>query len=425
MHSSSRSYFKRGAWTAFVCVLLAWLWHQSDATRAPLGVATAVASGEPPHASIKQAITPEPVRPAAVTVEDAGSYVDPVSALGQAARGLYFSGNAAAALGADGLAHAVKTARMNAAVIDIKDERGHIMFDTKVPELSKSKRIVIDDLGKLVREVRSQGVYVIGRIVCFSDPIVLCLYPERAIQDGRPYKAKQGVWASWARRNTWLDPYNTDNHAMLVALAKEAEGLGFDEIQLDYIRFPVDEATKWAVFPAQGELPRHEVLLGLLAKIDRAVHIPLGVDVFGLTTMPWGQPEPLGQRLDLWTKHVEVISPMLYVNGMRAWMQDDLQTRAERLIAIGVTTLRKRVGDVPVIRPFLQGFPYGADHYDTDFITQQIRGARRANADGFLFWHPASHYAMVREAARGSADMLMPFPNVERAEARRTQWDSR
>lgn len=258
---------------------------------------------------------------------------------------------------------------------------------------------------------------MIGRIVCFSDPIVPRLYPERAIQDGRPYK--KGIWNSWARRNTWLDPHNEDNHAMLVALAKEAEVLGLDEIQLDYIRFPVDEATKWAVFPADRGVPRHEVLLGLLAQMDRALRIPLGVDVFGLTTMPWGQPEPLGQRLDLWIKHVEVISPMLYPNGMRAWMQDDPRNRPERLIALGISTLRKRVGDVPVIRPFLQGFPYGADFYDSEFIAQQVRGARRAHADGFLFWHPASHYALVRETAQGASDMGMPFTTASRGEARR------
>ena len=39
-------------------------------------------------------------------------------------------------------------------------------------------------------------------------------------------------------------------HDLIVELAKEVEDLGFDEIQLEYIRFPVDEGTRFATFPA-------------------------------------------------------------------------------------------------------------------------------------------------------------------------------
>ena len=88
-------------------------------------------------------------------------------------------------------------------------------------------------------------------MVCFSDPYLPRNEPERAIMDNRPNKAGK-VWASWGHRKTWLDPYNPKNHDLVVEMAKEVEAIGVDEIQFDYIRFPVDPATKFALFPVAG-----------------------------------------------------------------------------------------------------------------------------------------------------------------------------
>ena len=59
------------------------------------------------------------------------------------------------------------------------------------------------------------------------------------------------------------------------------------------------------------------------------------------------------------------------------------------------------------------------DSWSTAFIADQIRGARRGGADGFLFWHPGSSYGMVQRAMVGAARSLSPFPIPEdRREAR-------
>jgi hypothetical protein len=360
---------------------------------------------------------------ASTSDDDEVDYRDPVSLKGQGARGFYFNKDVVKAIGAEGVINVVRNARMNAAVIDMKDEKGHVSFPTQVPDLQKNRRVRMGNVKVLFSKLKAEGIYVIGRIVCFSDPLTPTTFPERGIHDSRPYKNDQ-LWGNWARNHPWLDPYNEKNHDMIVALAKEVEALGADEIQLDYVRFPVDESTKWARFPAKNDKPRSEVIFSMLEKIDRAVHIPVGVDVFGLTTMPWGRPQELGQLPELWKKHVEVFSPMLYLNGMRAWHDKDRELRAERLIALGVSTMRGRIGDEPVIRPYLQGFPQGADHYDVDFMAEQIRGAKRASADGFLFWHPASHYDVVREASvSGPAKNMHPFAIEARAEVRKKAWE--
>lgn len=364
---------------------------------APIGVPLSAARG-----------ATDVVHPAAAVDADV-DYFDAVSSAGRDARGLYFSAEVAAVLGAEGMARVVKNARMNAAVINLKDERGHVSFDTKLPELQRSKRQMLGDAARMFRQLKADGVYVIGRIVCFSDPLLPRRFPERAILDGRPYK-RGALWGNWARNHPWLDPYNTENHRTLVALAVEAAALGVDEIQLDYVRFPVDESTAFAVFPSQRDTPRHEVLLSMLEQMDRAVNVPLSADIFGLTTMPWNKSSSLGQVPAAWAKHVEIFSPMLYLNGMLAWRFKDSGPRAERLVRLGVATLRKRIGNGSIIRPYLQGFPQGADYYDENFITEQIRGARVGGADGFLFWHPGSRYQVVRSAtADGPAKHLIHF----------------
>lgn len=351
-------------------------------------------------------------------------FVDPVSEQGQRARGAYFNGPTMRRLGARGIIESVQSANLDAVVLDLKDGQGRIMWDTQIPELREQRRDFVKDFGGLVQTLRRAGIYVIGRMVCFSDPQLPRKHPELAVMDGRPKYAGQ-IWANTGKRNPWLDPYNTRNHDLIVGMAEEVAALGIDELQFDYFRFPVDEATPYAVFPAKSETPRRDVLLGLLRRVDEALRIPLGVDVFGLTAFRVGDKTGLGQSLEDWARHLEVFSPMLYVNGMGAWMRDEEGQRALRLVLAGVKNMRRRLGHGPIIRPFLQAFSNGADYYTPEFIAEQIQGSRFGGADGFLFWHPASDYTMVRRGMLGPARASMPFPMTERMIWRRQTWRDR
>jgi hypothetical protein len=350
-------------------------------------------------------------------------FVDVVSEQGQRARGLYFTELTVRRLGAKGIIHAVRSAGLDAAVIDLKDQDGRVGYDTHVEVLAPERQLLVRDMPGLVAELKSAGLYTIARIVCFSDPVLPRRRPELSVMDSRPGRAGE-IW-NQRKTNTWLDPYNTQNHDMIVAISVEAESLGFDEVQLDYIRFPVDAGTVNARFPAQAGEPRSQVLLGLLRRVDEALHIPLGVDVFGITTIRPGDPENLGQSLDEWAKHVEVFTPMLYVDGMRPWMRNRTQGRAGLLVELSVHALRERIGPTPVIRPFLQAFERGADYYNGAFIAEQIRGARMGGGDGFLFWHAASRYAMVRTGMAEGGRGEVPVLSVERRGARLQLWGLR
>jgi hypothetical protein len=352
--------------------------------------------------------------------EPATDYVDVVTKAGQQARGLYVPGPYIRLRGIRGLMRKMRQANLNAVVLDIKDETGRIGYQTNVEELKVQSKNFIKNPKQLISRLKKNGIYTIGRITCFADPQFPKRFPDRAIQDNRLYRKGQ-LWTSWGTGGHWLDPYNQENHDMILALATEAAGLGLDELQLDYIRFPVDAGTKLALYPSNDGRERWQVLLGLLRRIDAAITIPLGVDVFGLTAFRPDRYESLGQHLSEWTPHVEVFSPMLYLNAMRDWARGT-PNRDYALVHRGISQLRQRLGPEPILRPFLQSFARGSDHYTPRFIANQIRATRDGGGDGFLFWHPGGNYQMLFHGALGPGRGLFPFAMDGRWDVRQARW---
>ena len=379
-----------------------------------------VAFGPGPNATTAAAAEPAgDEAEAAAPSED--RYRDPMTVQGQQARGLYYTAMFLRRHGVEGVVRSVKRARLDAAVIDVKDAAGRMGYETDIEILKpQNEGYLGDEARAFVARLREENIYSIARVSCFADPQLPVRHPEHAIQDARPRRRGQ-AWTSWGTGHAWLDPYSEHNHQLVIDLAKEVEALGFDEIQLDYIRFPVDDGTALAIYPTETDQPRDELLLGLLRRIDEAVSIPISVDVFGLTAFRDGDPPELGQHLEEWTAHVEVYSPMLYLNSMRNWMRGD-RDRVFVLVHNGIANMRRRLGDEPVIRPFLQGFRRGADYWNPQFITRQIQAAKQGGADGFLFWSTSSNFEMVKHAMVGPARRLSPFPIARRERLRAERW---
>lgn len=373
--------------------------------------------GEPGAAAHRAALAYQP--PSGVTKT---TFVDRVSLKGQRARGLYFTYPYLRVFGAKGVTGLLARSHLDTAVIDLKDDQGRISYRTGVAALAPQVVRTPLELNEVVAAVHAAGHYAIARIVCFNDPQLPKREPDRAILDGRPrYQGKQKPWVSWGTGDTWLNPYDKRNHDLYVEMAKEAEAAGFDEVQLDYIRFPVDKGTEYALYEPSSDELRRFVILDLLRRVDAAIKIPLGVDVFGLAAIRNGDPTGLGQSLTDWTAHVEVFSPMLYVNAMPGW-RTDAADRGHVLVKAPSFILRQRVGRGPIIRPFMQAFHNGlGDKWNPEFIAQEITGARQGEADGFLFWNPGASYGMVQ---RGIAlpGGLGPFPSAGRDKFREELW---
>ena len=335
---------------------------------------------------------------------------DVVTAQGRQASGVYLPGVYLRRHGIDDVVDLVTRTQTNAVVIDMKDGAGRVTYPTEIAILQDQVVSYIPDPAGLIAGLKEHGVYTIARITCFADPQLPARHPERSIMHIR----RDEPWVSWGTGGTWLDPFNRDNHTMVVELAREAAAFGFDEIQLDYVRFPVDDGTQYARYPGEDGTTRSDLIMEMLARVDAAVGIPLGVDVFGLAAYRTGDPSGLGQDLEAWREHVDVYSPMLYINAMRTWHLDR-SDRSRFLVETGVAILRERLGDVPVIRPYLQAFARGAgpEGFSPRFIARQIQGAKGGGADGFLMWHPGARYSMFRRAMQGPGRGLVPFEDAQ------------
>src|SRR5262249_4549898 len=114
----------------------------------------------------------------------------------------------------------------------------------------------------------------------------------------------------------WLDPANEDAQQYIVDLAKEGIDAGADEIQLDYVRYPV-LGIKGADFHLKEKsLTKIEVI----RDFDRKVHevtstlnVRFSLDVFGAIAEGHRDDiEILGQDPAVIATAAVVLSPMVY-----------------------------------------------------------------------------------------------------------------
>ncbi len=327
-------------------------------------------------------------------------YFDAVTEQGRRARGLYFPGHWVAQNGAAAVIRTLREAGLDAAVIDVKNDNGVVLIDTQVPELSRVRVPVLRDAAAIIRELHENGIYVIARMVCFKGSRLAAARPDHAVADVRPERRGK-VWRSNSG-DAWLDPSDPANHTMLRDLAVEVQALGFDELQLDYIRYPVDADTAHARFRhLRRDTPRWQPIHAMLRAMDAALHIPLSIDIFGVAALGSRDTDRLGQNVEHLSEHVEVISPMLYANNFKSWRPARGEDRGESFIRAAMTSVRERAGDAMVIRPYLQAFPMGASRtYGDRMIAGQIDAARSRRGDGFLFWNPGASYGAVVRGMR-------------------------
>ncbi|MDD5306553.1 MAG: putative glycoside hydrolase [Deltaproteobacteria bacterium] len=279
-----------------------------------------------------------------------------------------------------------------AVVLDVKDDHGRVTFTDDLPMAKGAPHKNVPNLPALVAALKQAGIYVIGRLVCFKDDQLPQAYPGTAVRDartGKPWRDHAGF--------AWVDPHSMIAHEHIAQVARAAEALGVDEIQLDYMRFPVERGSWSTRFPNRVGAPeRYELIAALLERVDRAIHIPLSADVFGLTAYRPGDEDGLGQSLEHMAPYLDAISPMLYVANFPPLLwQNQTPGRNYSRIHAGVEQIRRRLGDRVAVRPLLQGFSWRADKYGPSFIRNQIDASMTAGSSGFLFWNQGGDYGQV------------------------------
>jgi hypothetical protein len=282
------------------------------------------------------------------------------------------------------------TPGLNTVQLDVKDENGEVGFYRVAPTLARrvgaAKRYY--DPQKTTALLHRRGIYVVGRVVCFEDPILSERRPDLAIRT-----TGGAVWRNHAGLG-WTNPYDKRVWDYNLAVAKSAVRAGFDEIQFDYVRFPSDGPIESAVFRGK----RREAMS---ATIARFVHYaanrlrPMGarvsVDVFGLSaTRNLG----IGQSPRRLARIVDAIYPMVYPShyGSGELGLSDPSAVPGRTVGRSLRDFRRQMrGGRAKLIPWLEDFTLGGTTTVAK-VQEQIRAARRWKTAGFLLWNPLGVY---------------------------------
>src|SRR5208283_143748 len=135
----------------------------------------------------------------------------------------------------------------NSVVFDIKDSDGSVNIPFEHPLLGQHQ-VYIHDVPKFVHFVHQQNMHAIARIAIFRDEHLVVEHPELAVQS----RKNKTAWRENGKL-VWTDPSNPKVQDYDIALAKYVAGLGVDEIQFDYVRFPAEGDQKDAQFVFQGQ----------------------------------------------------------------------------------------------------------------------------------------------------------------------------
>ena len=306
----------------------------------------------------------------------------------------------------------VKTVGADAVIMDIKDDKGRVTFTKKLPGAEGHPHGFLRKMKKFVKILKQNDIYTIGRLVCFKDDVFHKKNPEAAIKDRRDGK----VWRDKSNM-AWLDPFSLIAHKYIASIAEAAVEIGFDEIQLDYVRFPVDGLARYARFTNKEEgIERYKAIALLLARVDISIKRPLSIDVFGLTAHRPGDSQGLGQSLEHLSHYIDAVSPMLYIaNWPKETYENPTPKKNFALVHDSVKRIKNRLNSNIAVRPLLQGFAYRAPNFGVDFINNQIDAAITGGASGYLFWNQSGNYSKLSVAWQRLGNKASTAPQAEEA----------
>jgi hypothetical protein len=289
--------------------------------------------------------------------------------------------------------------KFNAVVMNLKDDYGSIRVPVSDPFIKQVPGSVnpYKNVLKTIKKLQSDGIYVIARQVCFKDDKVYqYLNNKYTVKNpgGFPFHKGPEKWVDGFSEFVW--DYN-------IAVAKELEKAGVDEIQFDYIRFPdvrgeID--NRRFDFQKKNQTMR-EALASFLIKARAALRTPISIDLFGYNAIyQWG--EWIGHDVSELSRYVDVISPMFYpshyTGGYAAGYGD---RRIYYTIYLSCKRARELAGGVH-LRPYIQAFYYkdNADKYCVDYIGWELDGLKNSGVKDYIFWNDLSEYTILIRGLR-------------------------
>jgi len=305
---------------------------------------------------------------------------------------------------------------VNAFVVDVKDDTGCLLYpsDVAVAEQIGANRCArARDARARIDTLLAHGIYPIARIVVAKDPLLAERRPGWSVHlaDGALWRDRIG--------SAWVDAYNDSVWIYAAELAREALGMGFVEVQFDYVRFPDEprERLATAIFPARrrGDTPRSAVRshIQLIKSLVGPLGAPITFDIFGLTASATDDMG-IGQVWEDFISVADVVLPMVYPSHYGrgaygfAWPNGQPYKVVRRALeeAIG----RSRGPQAAEIRPYLQAFTLGRrlPRYTPFEIREQIRATEDLGLTSWVLWNPRSVYQRQALRPYGTATGATP-----------------
>lgn len=318
----------------------------------------------------------------------------------ESVRAVYLSSHAAAGKTFDHLLDRIGTTELNAFVIDLKDANGRLSFTPSDPTLKPyaPKRPTIPDLEERVQRVRDRGGFTIARFSVFQDTS----YAERNPADAIKRSDGRTIWRDGIG-GAWLDPTSRRVWVYAAALSREAKAQGFDEVNLDYIRFPSDGPEFSSIrYPHwDGKTLKRHVIQAFAVFIDREVRqqgIPVSADLFGLVF--WAKGDlGIGQNLEDLAPYFDVLAPMVYPSHYRRGFLGKANPARfpYEVIRATLDRGRERLAAIPedrrpIVRPWIQDFDLGAPYGDAE-VRREQEASTDAGAVGWMIWNPRGRYS--------------------------------
>ena len=318
----------------------------------------------------------------------------------------------------DDLVNIVQTTEVNSIIIDIKDFSGGISFDAGNPLLKPyiSNRCGASDMKEFIYSLNKKGIYVIGRITVFQDPLYSVNHPEISVQKA----SDRSIWSD-NKGIHYLDPGAEKYWQYILELSKESYKIGFDELNFDYIRFPSDGPMKDIYYPisekvinTNPETGKAKVIKSFFEFLNKelreGLNIPISADLFGMTTTNKDDLN-IGQLLEDALSYFDYVAPMVYPShypaNFNGWdnpndhvydvVNFSMQSAYNRAVEYSEATstpafIRNRVSPKQ-LRTWIQDFDYGGN-YDISEVRAEIQASYDAGVNSWMIWSPSNRYTI-------------------------------
>ncbi|MEO8639288.1 MAG: putative glycoside hydrolase [Chloroflexota bacterium] len=314
----------------------------------------------------------------------------------------------------DAMLDLIDRTEVNAMVIDVKETAGNLYWSTDLPAATAVGAVMenpLFQLDELLPKLKERGIYTIARMVVMKDNTLGKARPDLAVNNtatGEPWRDYRG--------GIWLDPYNAGVAEYIAALAADLADKGFDEVQLDYVRFfsDGDYTTADTNLPntQSFRLPTIRRLFRIVSDALLTKRTFFAADVFPISFIATDD-QGIGQRPEVIMPYIDYFSPMVYPShyGPFTFQLENPNDHPYEVIDETLKIMnQQRAGLRMVIRPWIQDFGFGPfPPYSADQVLQEMKAASDNGAEGWMIWNAAARFTEAALAPPRDGEASAPI----------------